>query len=406
MKDSKVSDKHITLRLILFILALIIGVGAFGFGIYQITNRKTGYYEIKATADETAPTYSNGYSFYCYIDGGSNEIKSNLSKIGSLYSESLGRIVRLLDPTDTYEGYTNLATLNEHPNEDVRLPAELYEILADAQERTKDDAFSIFDGALWGLWQQLLFLEDAEPFDPVNDAYSAERLLAAKNAALPEDAVRLVLADADSHTARLEVSDAYRAVMEQYEIETPIVDLGVLREAYTLRYVYQKLTENGLVKGYLRTESGLCMMLPETETGAVAVFGYADEEPKKAVDLQLGHGDAACVLRAFSLGEPGYYRIGTILRHPWPGPEAEPNRDLITVWSVSRTGDIVEATRCVLRLYAASREETAALATSLATNQMSVSFIAADAPYTICADPLHAQETTPADDGGYTVSGP
>lgn len=406
MKDKEVSGKHITLRVILFILALVIGVSAFGIGIYHITNRETGYYEITATRDETAPMYSNGYSFYCYIDGKSNEIKSNLTKIGSLYSESLGRISRLLDARETYDGYINLATLNARPNEDVKLPAELYEVLADALERTKDTEITILDGAEKGLWQELLYLEEPQPFDPVNDAYSAERIRAAREAILSPDAVRLVLSDAESHIVRLEVSESYRAVMERYEIDMPIVDLGVLREAYTLRYVYRQLVENGISKGYLKTESGLCMMLPETETGGITIIGYADGRPKGAAELPIVRGDASCALRTFSLGEAGYYECDGILRHPYPGPEAEPNPDLLTVCTLSQTGDIVGATIDALRLFAVPREETAALAATLAGGRTVVMFLAADAPYTVFVDAQHAHSVTPVEKSGYSVSVP
>lgn len=406
MKDNEASGKHVTLRVILFILALVVGIGAFGIGIYHIVNRETGYYEIKATADETAPLYAKGYTFYCYIDGKSDEIKSNMTKLGSLYSESLGRISRLLDAEQTYDGYINLATLNRRPNEDVVLPAELYEALADALKRTEGTGFSICSGTLRALWQELLYLEEPGEFDPAYNADQAERMQAVKEALLAPDAVRLELSDEQTHSARITVSDAYRAVLERCEIEAPFVDLDVLRDAYALRYVYRKLTENGVAKGYLKTERGLCIMLPETENGAVTIFGQIDGKPVHAAELSIGHGDACCVLRSFSLGEAGYYETDGILRHPWPGPEAEPNRQLLTAWSVSRTGDIVGATLNVLTLYAAPYDELRALPASLATKQTSVALIAADAPQTILVDAQHETEATPDGENGYTVTVP
>lgn len=391
MKDIEVSGKHIKLRFVIFIIAVIVSVAAFAFAIYQITNKKTGYYEIRATNDETAPLYSSGYAFFCYIDGKSDEIKANTAKIQSLYSESLGRIARLLDPRETYEGYVNLATLNQSPGQDVKLPTELYGVLTDAIARCEEGGFRLFDGAEKALWQELLFLEEPQPFDPVNDPDQKERMQAAWAAILGADAPKLTVVDAASCTVRLDVPSGYREMLERYEIEAPIIDLGVLREAYSLQYLRQKLIENGITEGYLRTENGMTMLLPDTENGAVELYTFADGEARAAAAVTIGRGAACCQLRAFSLGEKGYYTVDDTARHPYLGPDGEPSRTLLTVWTYSSRGDIVDAAAKALSLFAAKPEETEGLLTAFGTKQTASAVIAADAPTTIVSDPLHAE---------------
>ena len=406
MEDIEVSGKHIKLRFVIFIIALIVGVSAFAIGIYQITNKETGYYEIKATADETAPLYSNGYSFFCFVDGKSDDIKSNLTKIASLYSESLGRISRLLDPVETYDGYVNLATLNQHPGEDVKLPAELYAVLTDALARSEAGGFDLFDGAEKALWQEVLYLEDAEAFDPEIDPYQYERMVAAWTVIRGADRPTLTVVDEASGTVRLEVSAAYREVMERHEIEAPILDFGVLREAYTLQYVRQKLIENGFSKGYLRSVSGMNVMLPQTEAGILKMYGYLDGKAVAAAEITLGKGAACCELRSFSMGEAGYYTIDGILRHPYPGREWEPSRDILTVWTTSTRGDIVDAAVKALSLYAATPEDAKQLLIDFGTKQTSAALLSVNEPLTIYSDPLHTEKIVPNTDGGYTVSTP
>ena len=148
MEEIEVSGKHIKLRVVAFVLALIVGITAFGVGIRQIANREPGYYEITAVRDETAPLYSNGISLYCYFGGESSAIKEKLQASEALYSEALGRIYRLLDPRETYDGYVNLATLNQHPGETMALPEELFFALTDALERTEGQAYSVLNGAM------------------------------------------------------------------------------------------------------------------------------------------------------------------------------------------------------------------------------------------------------------------
>ena len=53
MKDDKivVSVKHKTLRIICFAISVVVGIGAFSYAIWKITNKEPDYYEIKADPD-------------------------------------------------------------------------------------------------------------------------------------------------------------------------------------------------------------------------------------------------------------------------------------------------------------------------------------------------------------------
>ena len=406
MEDIEVSNKHIKLRVIVFIIALLVGIAAFAFAFYKLTNKETGYYEVKATPDESAPLYDSGYVFYCFIDGKSNEIKSNLNKLGTLYSETLGRISRLLDPKETYEGYVNLATLNQHPGEEVRLPAELYDILIDALERSEANGFTIYDGAVKAFWQELLYLDEPQSFDPLHDADQNERMQAAAEAIRSSCCPKLTVTDASSHTVKLEVPAEYLALTERYEIDAPILDLGVMREAYTLQYVYQKLIENGITQGYLRTQSGMNLMLPQTDTGILPLYGYLDATAVTAAEITLGKGAACCALRSFSLGEAGYYSVDGVLRHPYPGPDGAPNSRLLTAWVASGKGDLVDVAAKAVSLYAASPEDAKQKLIEFGADRLSAAIITVDDPGVIVSDPQHAENVHPIEKYGYTVSVP
>ncbi|MDO4852053.1 MAG: hypothetical protein Q4A88_01375, partial [Clostridia bacterium] len=120
----EVNTKHLKLRFVLFALAVVIGIVAFGTAFFQLSNRTEGYYEITAARDEDIPLYANGIHLFCYLSGKSNAIKADLKEAESIYTESLSRIYRLLDADQTYEGYVNLATLNEQIGQPVALPVE------------------------------------------------------------------------------------------------------------------------------------------------------------------------------------------------------------------------------------------------------------------------------------------
>lgn len=403
MNEIEVSGKHLTLRIVAFALAVVIGMTAFGVAFYQISNRKPGYYEITATRDETAPRYSNGITLYCYFGGESSAIKEKLRTSEALYSEALGRIYRLLDPRETYDGYVNLATLNKHPGETLTLPEELFHALTDALERTEGQGYSILDGAIRSLWQELLYLEEPEAYDPLRNEEQQARFQAVYDALAAPDALRLQVVDAAAHTVRLEVSDALTAVLEKYEVEGPLLDLGSLREAYILQYVRDKLVEAGFVRGYLRTQRGLSLMLPETTEGELLLPSYADGAALDAAYVSLSNGAACCALRAFSVGDPGYYEIDGVLRHPNLGDTGDLARQLLTVWIVSPAGDVVDAAVKAAALFETPDDQLRQRLRDFGADGVWAAMIEADSPKTILADPLHPEAFHPLTDEGFSV---
>ena len=136
------------------------------------------------------------------------------------------------------------------------------------------------------------------------------------------------------------------------------------------------------------------------------MYGYLDGKAVAAAEITLGKGAACCELRSFSMGEAGYYTIDGILRHPYPGREWEPSRDILTVWTTSTRGDIVDAAVKALSLYAATPEDAKQLLIDFGTKQTSAALLSVNEPLTIYSDPLHTEKIVPNTDGGYTVSTP
>ena len=404
MEEIEVSGKHLKLRIAAFVLAVIVGVSAFAVAFRQMANREPGYYEITATRDETAPLYPNGVSLYCYFSGTSSVIKEKLMRSEALYSESLARIYRLLEPRQTFDGYVNLATLNQRPGEAVALPAELFEVLMDVQARAEGLLSVPFDGALRGIWQELLYLSEPQAFDPLRDEGQRDRMEAVKAALSSPDAIRLEVVDPSTYTVRLEVSDALSAVLREYEVEAPLVDLGPLREAYTLRYVGNRLVKEGFLQGYLKTDSGLSLLLPETAEGQLILMGYADGQVRDAALTSLGNGAACCALRAFSLGDLGYYEIDGVLRHPNLDEEGEPNPRLLAVWTVSAEGDVVDAALKAAALFASPQELLRERLSAFGAEGVAAAVIQGDAPKTILTDPVHGDVFQPLTENGYALS--
>ena len=395
----EVSEKHIKLRFVLFLLALVIGITAFGIAFYQFANREPGYYEITATQDESAPTYANGFHLYCDFDGSSKEIKSDLRETELIYTESLGRIRRLLDAQNTYEGYTNLATLNAHLDEDVALPVELYTVLTETFRKGEEYGFYANDALLRGLWQSLLYLEDPSSFDPSVNETERERIEAIAALVNEPGAVTLTVVDTSNYVVRLSVSDALRQAIETYEVNVPVIDLGVLGEAYALKYVAGKLTAAEYTHGYLVTDSGLSVLLRDTANGELPICVLDDGVVYEAGTIAVKSGTACASLRTFDAEDvQGYYVIDGVRRHPYLCANAEPNRDLSAVWTVS--DDIVDATWTALRLYYGEPGSAAERLAALPQNTQAV-LVLLDNPHVLYATPALSDSLTPNESEGF-----
>lgn len=362
-----VPTAHPKLRLIGFLLALAVAVGAFSYGISSLGDRKEGYYEIETAADEDAPLYSHGFSLVCYLTGSSSEIRDRQQKLKDLYSAVLLRSYKLLDTTSTYDGYANLATLNRSRGQEVAVSQELYDILSDAWEKTREGkGYSLFSGALNAEWNGLLAMTEPETYDPLTDPQEAALLktLAAQTAA---GKFTLEFVDPAAYTVRWNCDDGYVAYLESVEQADVIVDTGLLTDAYRLSMIRAELEKAGYTNGYLTTDSGLTLSLSGHRQANYGLYTLENGEVKQAATVPAAPGSACSFLRTFALteGELGYYTVAsggeTRYRHPnfvtATGDFAEV---LLSSAVVREDGDPVEACYRNLLLYQAADRQAVA----------------------------------------------
>ena len=77
MKDDRiqVSEKNVGLRVVFFVVAVVVAVGAFSYGISALVAKQSGYHLIEASAGSDAPFYNKGITFGYYLEGSSGAIK-------------------------------------------------------------------------------------------------------------------------------------------------------------------------------------------------------------------------------------------------------------------------------------------------------------------------------------------
>ena len=310
-------EKKNIVRLVLFLLAAGIAVYAFANGVSQMGHRESGYQTISYGDSHGDVLYKSGLTLLYWAEGDSAAIRELTAAVQKVYADSLYRNYMLLDARETYEGITNLATVNEQAGEKVSLTGVLAEVVKDALEKTeRNEGYSMLSGVLYDEWQTLLYLDDPSAYDPSVNAEQAECLKALSAWTAPDSGLTLETEAAGdgSVTVCLRLPEDYRKMLSEMETEAPTLDLNLMHDAYLMDLVAADLRMAGYTEGVLFSQSGFSLMLRETET-LQAFLRKEDKEP--ALETK---GPAASV--RFAAGERfsdgfGAYTLGTLKRHSW-----------------------------------------------------------------------------------------
>ncbi|MCQ2456480.1 MAG: hypothetical protein MJ096_03900 [Clostridia bacterium] len=318
--ENKTSGKHVKLRIVLFALAVIIAIGAFTYGIVQIGHKDEGYYTIETVTYEDAMTYGNDVTLEYYCEGGSNAIKETLNELKELWSVNLVRAYKLLDTENTYEGFVNLKTINDSLGKEIEVSEELLGILVDAWDRTNEEkGFNMFAGALNDKWQTLLMIDDPAEFDPMFNEDEAERI--SSLAAMTSDLSHFTFKVTDKSAGKIivDADKEYKDFLKSCEYEGPILDLGLLHDAYVAKIARDSLNKTEYTNGYIVTKSGITVSLATHKSGEYCLYANG-EAPHEAAALPVTTDSVCSLFRAFPLtdGALGFYSPdGNTLRHPY-----------------------------------------------------------------------------------------
>ncbi len=253
-----ISNKHLPLRIALFVAALALAIFAFSKAITNLGIHEEGYYTIQAASDKEAANYTSGIELSYHIKGESvGEMRELYKGVTNEYTSILARAYKLLDNTASYEGYNNLAYIYQHQGEKIVLSEELFGILDDAYKKTLEQrGFNMFAGALYKEWSDIVYSYDHEEIDPSVNEEEASRI--AKIAALVNDLSNFELVlDKAEKSVIFKVSDEYEEAAEQLGIEVPALDLNLMKYAYMMEMIRAHFEAAGLTDGILTSDNGL-----------------------------------------------------------------------------------------------------------------------------------------------------
>lgn len=312
------SQRKNVVRLILFILAVAVAVTAVGYGVYRIGHRDPGPYTVTAELDESLPYYSAGISFVYHFTGSSGEIKTLTREITGEYTALLKRSFKLMDGENTYPEVVNLASLNQNPGVTQEIPPELYPMLADAWDKTRaGEGYTLLAGPMKYYRRSLIYSFDGAEQDPLADPASAERV-AAIAALTGPDSFSLEM-DPDTRRVTFRPDPALTDYLDAQGIGCGLLDFDLLYDAYRLQYIAENLEKKGYTAGYLTTDSGLSVSLSGNDPAYYCFYARQGEQTVMAAQIPGQAGTVGILWRTFPYeeGDPGYYSLNGVPRHPY-----------------------------------------------------------------------------------------
>ena len=267
----EVSNRHVTLRIVVTAVAFVVAVIAFTIGVVSIGHKDSGYHAIEAKVDAEALLYNNAVTLKYWFDGSTNDIKRGINALTEVYTPVLAASYKQLDPHNLYTGMNGIATLNLNPGREIVVSEHLYAVLKDAYSRTLEGrGYNMFAGDLYNEWKSILILDEPQAFDPAFNSAQAQRISEVASQVSDLSNFSLEFLDDNTCTVRFSVSDSYVRFCNSYEIESMPLDLNLLHDAYLMDWIATVLLAEGYDTGYLFTREAQVLCL-----GSHGTLGYS-----------------------------------------------------------------------------------------------------------------------------------
>lgn len=284
----EVPEDHVKLRAILFGLAILLAVVAFGIGINGLLTPETGWKEVEATGSVSGQITLQ----YCY-GAGEQSTAAERRQVTDVYSGALTQAEQQLSQAPG--NGVNLYTLSANPNQTVAVEPVLYHAL---ERFLASGSRAIYYGPLYSRYYALFashYDEEASLYDPNRSQDSAA--FAAEIAAFARDPAQIGLELLGENQVRLNVSADYLAYLQENELDI-LLDFGFVKNAFVIDAVADALTEAGLTNAVLTSTDGFSRSLCSDSFG-VNLLEPTDTGFRQAAAASYSGPGAVAALRAF-----------------------------------------------------------------------------------------------------------
>lgn len=289
-------DKFPRRRLIAVVLLVLLAVTAIAFGVRSCLARPTGWQAIEGAGSDL----SCRAEFVLQYNIGAAGVDANAEyrALNNLWSEITVTGYRLFSADAIFDGVTNPAALNAHPNEVLTVDDALYAAFTALSEEGNRLPYL---GILYAYAESLFGAADdaqAAHYDPYEN--EALRTFFAKVAAYAQSETDVRLELLGENRVRLAVSDAYLQFARDEGVDR-FFDFGWLKNAFLCDYLAGRLSAAGYTDGTVTSLDGFTRTLAAGEFGA-HIFRREGNTASRAGSFTYTGPMALVELRAFPVG--------------------------------------------------------------------------------------------------------
>lgn len=363
VEQVEVSERHIRLRWILFVAALVVGVGAMVYGLVSATDVGTGWQQIESNTND-GQTCSREFVFSYQLGRSGISAALEARQLTARYTDLTDKAYRVYHEGELFPDCNNVCYINQHPGESIEVDPWLYQAF-DTLEKSGSRA--LYLAPYYDEYRNLFAAEnDAEAmgYDPyLNPDKAAEFLEIAEYVNDPAHVKVTLLGD---NVIRLEVSDAYKAYAAENGIER-YIDFFWMKNAFIADNIADAMIKVGYYYGTITSYDGFTRNFDRS--GAEYSFSLMDERADKvllAAQMRYTQPRSMVFLRTFALSELDtlhYYRAGDgTMRVPYVSARDGLCRAALpTLVGYSPTASCAELMLDMLPVFAADELDEAAL---------------------------------------------
>ena len=295
----ELSEKNRTLRIVLAVVCLIIGVLAIMYALTSALNTDPGWRTVEVSSSNL--NCSEDFTFSYYLGDAGISATSEYKRLTSVYTEATENAYRIFNEELLEDGLSNLCYISSHVNETVTVDPALYQALELVQ---KYENRCLYLAPVYVEYDRIFSCDseqEAAAYDPGQNEELVEYIQ--EIAAFANDPEMIDLELLGNYQVRLTVSDAYLAFAREYEI-TEFLDFGWMKNAFIADYLAQTLITNGFTNGYLASYDGFTRNLDTRgERYSFNLFDRLDSEIYLPAVMSYSEPASIVYLRNYPLSQ-------------------------------------------------------------------------------------------------------
>lgn len=272
VKRISLLEKYPKSRLIIVILLIGIGIGAFGYSLVAYLTVDAGWTTIEASTSEAS--CADELIFQYNLGAGELSATAEQKAITALYTEAVIKAYQLFHTRISFDGVHNLYYINQHPNEEIEVDLVLYKAFS-LMNQYKNRA--IYLAPVYIQYDNLFGCNDdleTVNFDPRQNQEIATYFSEILSYTNDSDAIELKLLEGNK--IMLSVSEAYLNYASENGF-LDFIDFYWMKNAFIVDYIADVMVANGFVQGSISSYDGFIRNL-DTVGDTEYAFNILDKE--------------------------------------------------------------------------------------------------------------------------------